>query len=337
MKISIITPTSQVIGWNSPADVGISRIAINTIGFGNGTAADITANIQAGTIALGGATIGANALAITGTANISGNTTFGTLAQLQWSTDAIITRGGAATIQFGAANAASPIAQTLQFQNGAGTNIAGVNATIIGPLATGNNTNGDILFKTGVLTGSGTSLGTITTALTLKGETQAANFTGTITLANNKALIGTSSGATATNLLLYDNADGFSIGGASNGNISFIVSNTSRWQIDGSGNLRASADNTYDLGGTSNAAKNGYFGSQVFGNHSTAIPANGATTAGILLSTTANFGVFFGSSTPTLSAAKGSLYLRSDGSTTNDRAYINTNGTTGWTAITTAS
>ena len=42
------------------------------------------------------------------------------------------------------------------------------------------------------------------------------------------------------------------------------------------------------------------------------------------------------SGAPTLSAAKGSLYLRSDGSTTNDRMYVNTNGATTWTAVTTA-
>lgn len=67
----------------------------------------------------------------------------------------------------------------------------------------------------------------------------------------------------------------------------------------------------------------------------TAIPAGGTAGAGLLVSSTANFGIFFGSSAPTLSAAKGSLYLRSDGTTTNDRAYINTNGTTTWTALTT--
>lgn len=68
----------------------------------------------------------------------------------------------------------------------------------------------------------------------------------------------------------------------------------------------------------------------------TAIPAGGTAGTGYLLSSTSNFGMFFGSGAPTLSAAKGSLYLRSDGSTTNDRAYINTNGTTTWTALTTA-
>lgn len=43
-----------------------------------------------------------------------------------------------------------------------------------------------------------------------------------------------------------------------------------------------------------------------------------------------------GTGAPTFSAGKGSLYLRIDGSTTNDRAYINTNGSTTWTTLTTA-
>ena len=69
---------------------------------------------------------------------------------------------------------------------------------------------------------------------------------------------------------------------------------------------------------------------------STAVPAGGTTGAGYKFSSTANLGVFFGSGVPTLTAAKGSLYLRTDGSTTNDRMYVNTNGSTTWTAVTTA-
>jgi hypothetical protein len=68
----------------------------------------------------------------------------------------------------------------------------------------------------------------------------------------------------------------------------------------------------------------------------TAIPAGGTQGAGLKVSSTADFGVFFGSGAPTLSAAKGSLYLRSDGSTTNDRMYVNTDSATTWTAVTTA-
>jgi len=69
----------------------------------------------------------------------------------------------------------------------------------------------------------------------------------------------------------------------------------------------------------------------------TAVPAGGTAGAGYRFSSVANLGVFFGSGVPTLSAAKGSLYLRTDGSTTNNRMYVNTDGATAWTAVTTAS
>lgn len=67
----------------------------------------------------------------------------------------------------------------------------------------------------------------------------------------------------------------------------------------------------------------------------TATPAGGSTTARLVFGTTAGFGIYIGSGAPTVSAAQGSMYLRSDGSTTNNRAYINTNGSTTWTALTT--
>jgi hypothetical protein len=54
------------------------------------------------------------------------------------------------------------------------------------------------------------------------------------------------------------------------------------------------------------------------------------------MSSTPNLGVFFGSGAPTLSAAQGSLYLRTDGSSASTRLYVNTNGSTGWTSVTTA-
>jgi hypothetical protein len=66
-----------------------------------------------------------------------------------------------------------------------------------------------------------------------------------------------------------------------------------------------------------------------------ALVAGGA--AAFIATNTANsMGIYMGSGAPTVSAAKGSLYLRSDGTGTGDRAYINTNGTTTWTALTTA-
>lgn len=69
----------------------------------------------------------------------------------------------------------------------------------------------------------------------------------------------------------------------------------------------------------------------------TAVPAGGGDgTTGIVISS-GGIWVLVGSGAPNLSSAKGSLYLRSDGSTTNDRLYINTSGANNWTAITTGS
>lgn len=68
----------------------------------------------------------------------------------------------------------------------------------------------------------------------------------------------------------------------------------------------------------------------------TATPAGGSTSAVLLFGTTAGFGVYYGSGAPTVSAGQGSLYLRSDGSSTSTRLYVNTNGSTTWTNVTTA-
>ena len=66
----------------------------------------------------------------------------------------------------------------------------------------------------------------------------------------------------------------------------------------------------------------------------TAPVAGGA--AAFLATSTAGLGIYVGSGAPTVSAAQGSLYIRTDGSSTSTRLYVNTNGTTGWTNVTTA-
>jgi len=68
---------------------------------------------------------------------------------------------------------------------------------------------------------------------------------------------------------------------------------------------------------------------------STATTAGGATTPALSIGT-AGVGIYFGSGAPTISAAQGSLYLRTDGSSTSTRLYVNTNGSTTWTNVTTA-
>lgn len=47
-------------------------------------------------------------------------------------------------------------------------------------------------------------------------------------------------------------------------------------------------------------------------------------------------GLYVGSGAPTISAAQGSLYLRTDGSSISTRLYVNTTGSTTWTNVTTA-
>jgi len=47
-------------------------------------------------------------------------------------------------------------------------------------------------------------------------------------------------------------------------------------------------------------------------------------------------GIYFGSGVPTVTAPQGSLYLRTDGTTTNNRMYVNTDSAATWTGVTTA-
>lgn len=132
-------------------------------------------------------------------------------------------------------------------------------------------------------------------------------------------------------LAIYDNTNGVNILTMSQGAIGAIVASFG-------GTLDASASNAAAVktAGGFAASKKIIAGDSLRANIDTNIPAGGTAGAGVLVSSTSNFGMFFGSGAPTLSAAKGSLYLRSDGSGTGDRAYINTDGSTTWTALTTA-
>jgi len=66
-----------------------------------------------------------------------------------------------------------------------------------------------------------------------------------------------------------------------------------------------------------------------------ALVAGGAS-AFIATNTAAGMGVYIGSGAPTVAAAKGSIYLRSDGSSASTRLFVSDGGTT-WIAVTTAS
>jgi hypothetical protein len=129
---------------------------------------------------------------------------------------------------------------------------------------------------------------------------------------------GTFSGTAPTNQYGFNSNS--SLTGATNnyGFYSNIASTANRWNFYAAGTAR------------------NYMAADLTVNGATTIPAGGTAGAGLMVSTTANFGVFFGSGAPTLSAAKGSLYLRSDGSTVNDRMYVNTDGSTTWTSVVTS-
>ncbi len=75
----------------------------------------------------------------------------------------------------------------------------------------------------------------------------------------------------------------------------------------------------------------------VSGGTNVGLVSGGSTVAAICSTTTAGFCVYFGTGTPTISAAQGSIYLNNAGSSTSTRIYVNSNGTTGWVAVTTAS
>lgn len=85
------------------------------------------------------------------------------------SLDTQFTRPSAATVQLGAADAASPVAQTLQVQSVvAGTsNTAGANWTLNGSKSTGSGVGGSIIFKTAPAGSSGTSHNSLVTAFTM--------------------------------------------------------------------------------------------------------------------------------------------------------------------------
>ena len=67
-----------------------------------------------------------------------------------------------------------------------------------------------------------------------------------------------------------------------------------------------------------------------------ATPAGGSSDAVLLMGTTTGFGIYYGSGAPTVSAAAGSLYIRTDNAGASLRLYSNTTGSTVWAAITSA-
>jgi len=110
-----------------------------------------------------GAFVGSNGL--TGI-NPSGSITWRVISA-SGGEDLYINRRAAANLQFGAADAAAPVAQTLSVQSvvAGTTNIAGTNLTITGSQGTGTGAGGDIIFQVAPASTTGSTQNTLATAL----------------------------------------------------------------------------------------------------------------------------------------------------------------------------
>lgn len=184
---------------------------------------------------------------------------------------------------------------------------------------------GNLVLSSGIATGSGGSIYGNGAVIFMGASSGGTTGTGDVSPTEVMRIM---NGAGGYGLLTFrgTTSNGYAITGASGDASTYFNASTG-----GSIHLRIN-NTTISTQDASNFSSSGGMGIL----NTTAIPAGGSTAIGYRFSSTSNFGVFFGSGAPTLSAAKGSLYLRSDGSTTNDRMYVNTNGGTTWTAVITA-
>lgn len=124
-------------------------------------------------------------------------------------------------------------------------------------------------------------------------------------------LVHTEAGSTGSAILELYQGDVFSyIGTGTNVPFYFYVNSVTRFAINPGGSITA-------------------------GIHSS-IPSGGSSLVGYKYFDAEDFGVFFGSGAPTLTAAQGSLYLRSDGTSSTDRMYVSLTSTGAWTSVLTS-
>jgi hypothetical protein len=106
--------------------------------------------------------------------------------------DTILTRRGAANLRLGAADAATPVAQTLSVQSvvATGANQAGADFTITGSQGRGSGAGGSIIFQVAPAGTSGSGLqNALVTALTID-STRLATFAGNVSLPATGAILG---------------------------------------------------------------------------------------------------------------------------------------------------
>jgi|ERR1043165_8980942 hypothetical protein len=299
------------------------------------TAAGGAVNATGGT---GGTTSGAGgAVVLTGGAGGTAGTGNGGAAQL--------VGGASGTGATGAGGALALTGGAAASTNGAGGAIVGAGGAGVG---TGAGGAAGFTGGAGGATGAG---GAVTLTGGLGGATSGAGGAVTLTAGAGQA---TTAGAIAS---LVGGASG--AGATGNGGVSKIVGGAAA-STNGSGGaaqvtggvatgtgtggaVTIAAGASGGAGGTagsvtinSGSAAGGTAG-VVTVQSSVALPAGGSLTASILCTSTASFGIYFGSGAPSVAAAKGSIYLRSDGSSTSTRAYSASDSAGTWVAITTAS
>lgn len=200
-------------------------------------------------------------------------------------------------------------------------------------ISSGTNENGTIDAKgSGTLTLNGTATGAITlaraTAVTgaITGTSASASaLTVGLNGATNPALqIDASTASSATGLKVKSAAAAAGVA------LSVISSGTNEALT-----IDAKGSGTISIGATSTGSVN------IGGNAKTVLPgtltAGGLLTCALQIATSGPL-IYSGSGAPSISAAvKGSIYLRTDGSSTSTRAYVATDTSGAWAAFTTAS
>lgn len=186
-----------------------------------------------------------------------------------------------------------------------------------------NGTEWGVIVSTQTITG-----GALAAALTVTSAGSSALAVGPAGATNPSLQVDASTASAATGVKVKSAASG---GGVAMSVISPATNEAFSLDAKGSGvlNLQATATGQVAIGNTSNPQI-----LQVSGT----ITAGGLATNGIRVGSggTAPM-IFSGSSTPTISAPKGSLYLCTNGTSTSTRIFVATDAVGGWAAITTAS
>lgn len=183
----------------------------------------------------------------------------GSSLSLLFSNDLFLRRAAAATLQLGAADAAAPVAQTLQVQSVvAGTsNTAGTNFTIKGSAGTGTGAGGSIIFQVAPAGTAGTAQNAYATALTID-STKLATFGGSISLPAASGLnVGASNVFTVDTLAgirMYPISDGsVSLGATTRGWSSVYIASAGALAFNNDTFLYRDAANTLALRNSTSA------------------------------------------------------------------------------------